>query len=153
MKRHELGAGKRLCKSHLFSAGSFISFLLEYNCFTVLLVSAEQQGESAACIHTALPSSASLPSQPLIPPLKVITVHWAELPVLCSSFPLAVFFFKRGSIYMIMLLSQSHFSPWPCPQVCFLHLHLYPCPANRFIGIIFYIPYICINIQYLFFSF
>ena len=93
MKRHELGAGKRLCKSHLFSAGSFISFLLEYNCFTMLLVSAERQGESAACIHTALPSSASLPPHPLIPPLKVITEHWAELPVLCSSFPLAVFFF------------------------------------------------------------
>ena len=73
----------------------------------MLLVSAEQQGESAACIHTALPSSASLPPHPLIPPLKVITEHWAELPVLCSSFPLAVFFFKRGSVYMIMLLSQS----------------------------------------------
>ena len=55
----------------------------------------------------------------------------------------------HARVYMSMLLSQ--FVP-PSPsshlQVHFLLLRLYSCPENRFIFTI-----ICINIQYLFFSF
>ena len=43
----------------------------------------------------------------------------------------------------------------PCPQVRSLHLCLYSCPATRFISTVFFflIPYICVSIWYLFFSF
>ena len=38
---------------------SFFILKLEYNCFTVLLVSAVQQSESAMCIHVSHPSKSS----------------------------------------------------------------------------------------------
>ena len=40
-----------------------------------------------------------------IPRLWVIPEHRAELRVLCSSFPLAIYF-THGSVYMAMLLSR-----------------------------------------------
>ena len=69
-----------------------------------------------------------------IPPLQVVTKHQADLPVLCSCFPLAIYF-TFGSIYKSMPI--SHFVPAypsssPCPQVHSLRLHLYSCPAARF---------------------
>ena len=56
----------------------------------------------------------------------------ADLPVLCSCFPLAIYF-TFGSVYMSMLLSHlvpAYPSPSPCLQVHSLHLHLYSCPAS-----------------------
>ena len=47
----------------------------------------------------------SLSSLPPIAGLKVITEHWAELPGLHSSFPLAIYF-THSSVYMSMGLSQ-----------------------------------------------
>ena len=55
----------------------------------------------------------------------------------------------------------SHFvpvypSPSPCPQVHSLHLRLHSCPAPRFFRNFFFffkIPYVCVSIRYLFFSF
>ena len=52
----------------------------------------------------------------------------------------------------------SHFFPvYPshslCPQVHSLRLCLYSCPAPRFFITNFFSPYICVSIQYLFFSF
>ena len=47
--------------------------------------------------------------------------------------------FTHGSIYMSMLFSQF-VPPSPsflCAHICSLHLHLYPCSANRFICAIF----------------
>ena len=80
------------------------------------------------------------------------------LPVLCSCFPLSIYF-TFGSVYICQC--YSHFipaypSPSPCPQVCSLLLHLYSCPAPRFIRtflLYFWIPYICVSIWYLFSSF
>ena len=86
--------------------------------FTAVLVSTTQH-ESAISIHISPPFWASLPS-PL--PIQVITERWAELRVLCSSFPLASSFI-HGS-YMSMLLSQfipPSPSPTPCPRV-FLYI-------------------------------
>ena len=37
-------------------------YLLEYNCFMMLLVSAVQQSDSAVCIHISLPSGTCLPT-------------------------------------------------------------------------------------------
>ena len=50
-----------------------------------------------------------------IPPPKVITEHQAELPVLYSSFPLAICF-KHGNIQMSALLSQFIPLPPPTPR-------------------------------------
>ena len=54
------------------------------------------------CIY---PLALEPPSYTSIPPPKVITEHRAELPVLYSSFPLAICF-KHGNIQMSALLSQ-----------------------------------------------
>ena len=66
------------------------------------------------------------------------------------------YLFYICSVYMSVLLSYFipfYPSPSPCPQVHSLCLHLYSCPAPRFIKtIFFYIPYICVSIWYLFFS-
>ena len=76
------------------------------------------------CVYTH-----PLPLKPLshlpILPFQVITELQAELPMLCSSLPLA-FYFTYGSIYMSTLLSQF-ISPFPsplCPHVCAIHLCL-----------------------------
>ena len=65
-------------------------------------------------------------SHPPILPVQVITELPAELPVLCSSLPLA-FYFTYGSIYMSTSLFPF-ISPFPsplCPHVCSIHLCLY----------------------------
>ena len=56
----------------------------------------------------SLPSCISLPPTLPIPPLQVVTKHQADLPVLCSCFPLAIYFIFGGA-YMPMLF--SHFLP------------------------------------------
>ena len=106
-------------------------------------------------IYPHIPFLSHLPPTLPIPPLQVVTKHRADLPVLCSCFPLAIYF-TFCSVYMSMLL--SHFvpaspSPSLCPQVHSLRLCLYSCPAPRFIRTIFFqIPYICVSIQYFSFS-
>ena len=68
----------------------------------------------------------------------MIAKHWADLPVQCSCFPLAICF-TFGSVYMSMLL--SYFippSPSPCSQVHSVRLCLYYCPASRFITTFFF---------------
>ena len=73
------------------------------------------------------PSCISLPPTLPIPPLEVVTEHQADLPVLCSCFPLAISF-TFGSVYMSMLLSHfvlAYLSPAPCPQVHSIHLRLF----------------------------
>ena len=83
------------------------------------------------------PPSCGTPTLP-IPPVQVITKHQADIPVLWGCFPLAIYF-TFGSIYMSMPLSHfvpAYSSPSPCLQVHSLHLHLYSCPATRFISTI-----------------
>ena len=109
-------------------------------------------------MYPHIPSLLHLPPTLPIPPLQVDTKHRADLPVLCGCFPLAIYF-TFGSVYMSMPL--SHFVPGypsasPCPQVYSLRLCLYSCPAPRFIRTFFFffqIPYICVSMWYLFFSF
>ena len=57
------------------------------------------------------------PSRTLVPPLWVITEHRAELPVLYSSFPLAICF-THGDVYINMstLLCQA-IPPSPSPAM------------------------------------
>ena len=109
--------------------------------FNVILVSAIQQNESVIIIYTLLLKS---PYCPPISPLQVITEpSWA--PCVIQQLPTNSFI--HDSVQMSMLL--SHFVPPPflhqlCPQVCSLLGSSVP---------FFQIPYIFLNIQYLFFSF
>ena len=94
-------------------------------------------------IPISLPSCISLPPTLPIPTLQVVTKHQADLPVLCSCFPLAIYF-TFGSVYKSMPLSHfvpAYPSPSPCPQVhSLVSLPLYSCPAPRFfMTILFFI--------------
>ena len=98
--------GKSPCQHLFFFFNIFIGVQLLQN---VVLVSAVQQSESAICIHLSpypLPLASS--SHPPYPTPQVVTKHRADLPVLCSCFPLAIYF-TFGSVYMSMPL--SHFVP------------------------------------------
>ena len=80
----------------------------------------------------------SLPPS-LSTPLQVVTKHQIDLPVLYSSFPLAIHF-TFGSVNMSLLL--SHFVPAsPSPNSVlksFLYICIFiSCPATRFISTIF----------------
>ena len=68
-------------------------------------------------IYPHIPSLLHLPLTLPIPPLQVDTKHRADLPVLCSCFPLAICF-TFGSVYMAMPLAHfipDYLSPSPCP--------------------------------------
>ena len=138
-----------------------LTSLLEYNCFTMVcqFLVYNKVNQLYIYIYTQISSLLRLPPTLPIPPLQVVTKHQADLPVLCGCFPLAIYF-TFGSVYMSMPL--SHFIPVypshsPCPQVHSLCLHLYSCPNSRFFRSFFFfffqIPYICVSIRCLFFSF
>ena len=64
-------------------------------------------------IYPHISSLLHLPPTLPIPPLQAVTKHQADFPVLCSCFPLAIYF-TFGSIHMSMPL--SHFVPaYPSP--------------------------------------
>ena len=81
-----------------------------------------------------------LPPTLPIPPLQVDTKHQADRPVLCSFFPLAIYFIFV-SVYLYMPLTHfvpAYPSPSPCPQVHSLGLRLFSCPVPRFPRIFFF---------------
>ena len=76
-------------------------------------------------VYPHIPSLLHLPPTLLISPLQVVTKNRADLPVLCSFFPLAIYF-TLGSMYVSMLL--SHFIPaYPSPPTHVLKSILYIC--------------------------
>ena len=91
-------------------------------------------------IHPHISSLLRLPPTFPITPLQADTKHRADLPVPRGCFPLAIYF-TFGSVYMSMPLSHlvpAYPSPSPCPQVHFLRLRHYSCPAPRFFKTNFY---------------
>ena len=101
-------------------------------------------------IYPHISSLLRLPPTLPIPPLQVVKKHRANLPVLCSCFPLAIYF-TFGSVYMSMPLSHfvpAYPSPSLCPQVHSLHLCHYSCPALRFFFFFLtsLLEYICFTI-------
>ena len=106
-------------------------------------------------MHTYIPSLLDLCPAPILP-IKVTTVHWAEPPELYRRFPVAAYF-TIGSVYVCayvsILLSQfvPPSPPPPCIHIHSLHPHLYSCPANEFIDIIFLgSVYMCLNMVFVF---
>ena len=76
-------------------------------------------------IYPHILSLLHLPPTLPIPPLQVVTKHRADLPVLCSRFPLAIYF-TFGSVDMSMPL--SHFVPaYASPTSHVLKSILYVC--------------------------
>ena len=128
---HSLGQtarSPRICLAFCFFAHHNNSYLfiylftslLECNCSTMLcqFLLYNKVNQLYIYVYPHIPSLLNLPPTLPISPLQVITKHQADLPVLCSSFPLAIHL-TFGSVYMLMLL--SHFipaSPFPTP----------PCP-------------------------
>ena len=108
-------------------------------------------------IYPHISSLLHLPPTLPIPPLQVFTKHRIDLPVLCSCFPLAIYF-TFGSVYMSMPLSHfvpAYPSPSPCPQVHSLCLPLYSCPApmffrNFFVLYCLYSIYMCQHTVFVF---
>ena len=105
--------------------GSFIFYwdtVALQSCVKFLLYNRVNQPHVYIYAFPLEPPSHSLRPRPH--PRQVITEHQAELPVLCSSFPLAVYL-THGSVYMPALLSQ--FIPLsPFPTVC-SHVHSLIC--------------------------
>ena len=79
------------CVSKIHISVNYISFLLEFNCFTIktIVVSAVQWSESAICIYI-YPLHPKLPSHTPNPIPLGLMEHWAEVPVSGRSFPLAI---------------------------------------------------------------
>ena len=102
----------------------FLTSLLEYNCFTMVCQSLlyNKVNQLYVYIYPHISSLLRLPPTLPIPPLQVVTKHGADLPVLCSCFPLAIYF-TFGSVYMSVLVSHfllAYPSPSPCAKDCYL---------------------------------
>ena len=124
----------RLCDVFIFYF--LIGGKLLYN---VLLVSGIWQCESVTIIYVSPSSEPLFP--PHIPALKFIKEHQAGSLDYTATFHC----FTHDGVYMSMLLARFS-SPSPSPAVS---THLF---FTRFISIICQGPYICVNIQYLFYS-
>ena len=95
----------------------FLTSLLEYNCFTMLCFCCiTKLNQLYVYMYPHIPFLLCLPPTLPIPPLYMVTGYQADLPVLCSCFPLASCF-TFGSVYVSVLL--SHFIPaYPSPSLC-----------------------------------
>ena len=136
----------------------FLTSLLECNCFTIVcqFLLYNKVNQLYIYIYPHISSLLRLPPIVPTPPFQVVSKHRADLPVLCSCFPLAIYF-TFGSVYMSMPLSHfvpAYPSPSPCPQVRSLLLRLYSCPAPRFIRINFFLDsmYMCQHTVFVFSS-
>ena len=95
------------------------------------------------------------PSHPHpIPPIQVVTGHRTKLPAFYSTFPLAIYFTQQ-CIHVDPNLPIRPTLPFPhCVHMSVLYVCI-SIPALQIGSSVpfFQIPHICINIQYLFFSF
>ena len=97
--------------------------------------------------HILIPPSTSLPT----PSLWVVPEHGLWVPCFMrwsSVLHVVMYLFQRYSLKS----SHPHLLPLS-PKLCNLCLRLHCCPACRIVSTIFLNPYICVNTQYLSFSF
>ena len=136
----------------------FKTSLLQYNCFTMVcqFLLYNKVSQLYIYIYHHISFLLCLPPTLPIPPLQVVTKHRADLPVLCGCFPLAIYF-TFGSVYMSMPLSLRPSLPFPLPvssSPFSTSASLFPSCPQVFQKLFFFqIPYICVSIRYLFFSF
>ena len=137
------------CYNNVYTSyGFFYQFLLEYGCFTM---------QCQPPLHSKMnqPYTYRYPSLLDFPPIQVTTVHQVEFRVLYGMFPSVVYFMHSiSNVYVSIPVSQflppHSFPPW-YPYICSLCLCLYALQIRS--SIPFYIPHICVIIQYLLFSF
>ena len=147
------------CSSQLIVILFFLTSLLEYNCFTMLcqFLLYNKMNQLNIYIYPHISSLLSLPPTLPIPPLQVVTKHRADLPVLCSCFPLAI------QLHLVVYICQCHSltsSKLTLPPPHVLKSFLYICIfipvlplGSSWLFFFPQIPYICVSILYLFFSF
>ena len=145
--------------THFSSIPTFFkTSLSEYNCFTLLcqFLLYNKVNQPNVYIYPHIPSLLRLPPTLPLPLLQVVTKHQADLPLLCSCFPLAIYF-TFGSVYMSMPL--SHFTPaYPSPpgvlkSLLYVWVFMPVLPLGSSESLFFQIPYVCVSIRFLFFSF
>ena len=136
----------------------FLTCLLEYNCYKMVcyFLLFNKMNQLYIHIYPHISSLLRLPHTIPITPLQMVTKHRADLPVLCGCFPLAIYF-TFCSVYMSMPLSHfiRAYIPLPVSSRPFSmssSLFLY-CPQVLQNFFFFQIPYICVSIRHLFFSF
>ena len=135
----------------------FLTSLLEYNCFTMLgqFLLYNKVNQLYIYIYPHISSLLHLPPTLPFPPLQVVTKHQADLPVLCGCFPLSI-------LHLVVYICPCHSLTssqltLPTPRV--LKYILYVCVSTPVLPLgssgpfFFQIPYICVSIRYLFFSF
>ena len=134
-----------MCGSHYISIGRCLFFLislLEYNCFTTVCQFLLYNKLSQLYVYIYIPISP--PPCVSLPPSLSHPSRWSqstELISLCYAVaPHQLAILHLVDVYMFMPI--SHFVPAypslsPCHQVHCLHLHLYSCPAPRFLRTIF----------------
>ena len=101
------------------------------------------------------PSWTSLPLHALFPPLWVITEPQVELPALYRKV-LQGICFTHGNVYVSLLLSQfAPPSPSSTGSASLFSVSVSPLLPCKWVHQhhFFWIPYMCVNIQYWFFSF
>ena len=119
--------------------------------YNVVLVSAVQQRESPVCIHTSPPSWASYSPQPThLGHHRALS--WA--PLLCSSGPLDPLYTRKcmyvsATLPVQLTLSFPHYGHKPVLHACASIPALQISSPGPFSSI----PYLCIHIWYLSFSF
>ena len=97
-----------------------------------MLVSVAQQSESAICIHMSpYPLPLEPPSHPPYPTPLGHRKALSQSPCTMLLLPTSQLFYIRYCIYVsaTLTLPQLH-PPTPCPQVHFLCLPVYSCPAT-----------------------
>ena len=86
-----------------------------------------------------IPSLLRLPSTLPIPPLSVVTKHRADLPVLCSCFPLAILHLVVYIFQCYSFTWSQHTLPPPCVLKSILYVWVFiPVLAPRFIRTILF---------------
>ena len=109
-------------------------FLLEHNCFTMLVSAVKHRG-SALCIHTF---SSLFNLSPTLPPHPSRPSQSTELSSLCctaASCYLPILHMETYICHCCTLNSSHPLIPPLCPPICSLRLHLYSNPAIPLLGI------------------
>ena len=137
----------------------FLTSLLEYNCFTMLcqFLLYNKVNQLYVYIYPHIPSLLRLPPTLPIPPLQVVTKHQADLLVLCGCFPLS-------NLHLVVYICQCYsltssqltlLPPHVLKSILYvcIFIPVLPLGSSEPFFIFFQIPYICVSIWYLFFSF